>query len=92
MSTPAKLRFRARGTALVPHYEREQAGIRCFVGRKFVEVQPGQYGFEPMSEAAEVPYRSEYVKHCADGDLEPADEATAKACGVEMASKAGKKA
>lgn len=86
MGHPASLRFRAKGTALVPNYEFEAAGIRAFVGRKFVPVEgePGRYGFAPLAEDVEVPYRAEYVKACKEGDLYPADEATAKACGAKF--------
>jgi hypothetical protein len=84
MGNPASLRFRARGTALVPNFEYEAAGVRAFIGRKKVEVQPGQLGFAPLDEAVETPYRQEYVKACKDGDLWAADEATAKACGVKF--------
>ena len=80
--TPKKLRFHARGEALVQDFERMEAGIKAFLGRKYQEVEPGVWGFVPTNEAAEVPYKAEYVKACKDGDLLPADEATAKACGV----------
>lgn len=82
--TPKKLRFQARGTALVQNHERLEAGIKSFVGRKFKEVEPGQHAFVPTGEAEEVAYRAEYVKACKDGDLYPADEGTAAACGVEF--------
>jgi len=82
--TPKKLRFRARGTALVQNLERLEAGIKSFIGRKFVQADFEQWGFEPTGEAEEVAYRAEYVKACKDGDLDPADEATAKACGVSF--------
>lgn len=85
MTTPATLRFRARGTALVPNHERELGGMRAFIGRKFVEVKPGQHGFKPSDEPDEtVPYRHEYTKACKDGDLWASDEETAKACGVKF--------
>jgi len=84
MSTPSTLRFRARGTALVPNHEHEAAGVRSFVGRKLIEVKPGVYGFDPTNSAVELPYRSEYVKYCRDGDLYAADAGTAAACGVEF--------
>jgi hypothetical protein len=82
--TPKKLRFRARGDALVQNFDRMEAGIKSFLGRKYEEVEPGVWGFRPTGEAEEVKYRSEYVKECKDGDLYPADEATAKACGVSF--------
>lgn len=80
----SKLRFRARGTALVQDFERLEAGIKAFVGRKWLEVEPGVWGFAPKSEDDEVPYRAEYVRACAEGDLWPADAETAKACGVKF--------
>lgn len=79
MSTPEKLRFRARGTALVPNLDRITQPP-TFVGRVYKEVSPGKWGFAPVDEDTEVPYRAEYVKACADGDLYPADEETAAAC------------
>jgi hypothetical protein len=82
--TPKKLRFRARGNALVQNHERLEARIKSFVGRTYVEVEPGQFGFKPTGADEEVAYRAEYVKACKDGDLYPADEATAEACGVSF--------
>lgn len=78
------LSFRARGTALVQNHARLEAGIKAFVGRKFVEVSPGVWGFAPTGQAETVEYAAEYVKACADGDLWPADQATADACGVPL--------
>jgi len=83
----SKLRFRARGTALVQNFERLEAGIKSFVGRKFEEVQTDdgpRMAFKPTDEADEVQYCAEYVKACKAGDLWPADEATANACGVSF--------
>lgn len=88
--TPKKLRFRARGDALVQNYERLEAGIKSFIGRKFVQVDEEQWGFSPTGEDDEVAYRAEYVKACKDGDLWPADAATAAACGVAFDSNFGK--
>lgn len=79
-----KLRFRARGTALVQNLQKLEANIKSFIGRKFVEVSPGTHGFVPTGEAEEVAYYAEYVKACKDGDLWAADEETAAACGVEL--------
>jgi hypothetical protein len=73
----SKLKFRARGSALVRNIALHEAGIRAYVGRKYVEVTPGQFGFAPVDEDVEVDARPEYIKACADGDLYPADEATA---------------
>lgn len=82
MIPPEKLRFRARGTAMVQNHERLDAGINAFVGRKFgpVKDKPGRFGFDATNETEEVPFRAEYVKACADGDLWAADEETAKHC------------
>jgi hypothetical protein len=33
MPLPEKLRFRARGSALVTDYEKQEEGVRCYVGR-----------------------------------------------------------
>lgn len=82
--TPKKLRFRARGEALVQNFERLEAGVKSFVGRKYLEVSPGQWGFAPTNAAEEVAFRAEYVKACKEGDLYPADAATASACGVSF--------
>jgi hypothetical protein len=79
-----KLRFRARGSALVQNFERLEAGIKSFVGRKYVEVNPGEWGFKPTDQAEEVPYRAEYAKACKDGCLYAADAETAAACGVSF--------
>lgn len=77
-----KLRFKASGEAMVQNLDRLEAGIKSFIGRKFVEVSSGQFGFVPTGSFEEVPYRAEYVKACKDGDLLPADEETALACGM----------
>lgn len=87
--TPKKLRFRARGDALVQNFERLDAGIKSFVGRKYLEVEPGQWGFKPTDEAEEVAYGAEYVRACQEGSLWAADEETAKACGVKFDSNFG---
>lgn len=79
-----KLRFYAAGNALVQNFERLEAGIKSFVGRKYKEVEPGVWGFVPSEVPEEVKYGAEYVKACKDGDLLPADEETAKACGVSF--------
>lgn len=87
--TPKTLRFRARGEALAQNHERLEANIKSFIGRKYIEVEPGQWGFAPTGEAEEVAYRADYVKACKDGDLWAADQATADACGVAFDSTFG---
>ncbi len=78
------LRFRARGTALVQNYEAMEARIKRFIGRRYLEVEPGVFGFVPTGETDEVKYGAEYVRACKDGDLWPADLETAQACGVSF--------
>jgi len=46
-------------------------------------IEPGQWGFIPTSAEVTVPNRAEYIKALKDGDLLAADDATAKAAGVE---------
>ncbi len=82
--TPKKLRFRARGDALVQNFDRMEAGIKSFIGRKYQEVEPGVWGFVPTGDSEEVFYRAEFVKACKEGDLFAADKETAKACGVSF--------
>ncbi len=77
---PKTLRFYAKGTALVCDNERLENGVKAFIGRRYTEVEPGVWGFAPTAEPQEVPYSAEYVKACGDGDLSPADAATAEAC------------
>lgn len=83
-----KLRFRARGNALVQNHAKLEAGVKAFIGWKYTEVEPGRWGFVSTEEVEEVEYRAEYAKACKDGDLLPADEATAKVCGVAFAPEA----
>lgn len=93
--TPKKLRFRARGDALVQNFARLEAGIKSFVGRKYVCVngdpskEDAQWGFKPTGEDEEVAYAAEYVRACKEEALWAADEATAKACGVKFDSNFG---
>ena len=79
--TPKKLRFSARGTAMVQNLQKLEANIKSFIGRKYVEVSPGVWGFTPNG-VEEVEYTTEYVRACKEGDLHPADQDTATACGV----------
>lgn len=83
------LRVRAKGTALVTNYEALDAGTKRYVGWKHEQQPSGEWAFVTSGEET-VPYRAEYVMAVKDGDLEVADEATAKICGV-AAAKAPKK-
>ena len=88
------LRVRARGTALVQDYAAMEAGIRRYIGRKadpkYIDPEKSQgLAFVPTDEVFEVAghhlqWRHEYARHVAHGDLWPADEATAKECGVSF--------
>lgn len=78
----AKLRFYARGTALVTDVHAQERGIRRFIGRRWQEVLPGRWAWVPTGEPQTVDYHGDLVKACRDGDLWAADEATAKACRV----------
>ena len=78
------LRFRARGTALVTHFEKLDAGVRSFVGRKLVQIGKDSFGFAPTGADEEVPYRAEYVHECQEKNLWAADQETAVMCGVEF--------
>ncbi len=60
----------------------QSRGVRRFIGRRWQEVAPGEWAWCPTGEAQEVDYHADLVKACFDGDLWPADEATAKACKV----------
>ena len=95
----AKLRVLAKGMAMVPYYESFDAGgRRRFVGRKHDAtlgaafrdengVEHRQGGFPPSHSPVqphEVDDRAEYRQHVREGDLWPADEATAAACGVRF--------
>ena len=82
MAIPKTLRVRAHGDALVHNYERAAVGTLSFVGREYKEVEGGGYAFVPTTTDTEVPCRVEYVRALQSGDLEPADEATAKAAGL----------
>lgn len=83
-----KLRFLARGTAHVSDFDAldRPMPLRRFIGRKLQAVPeaPGRYAFVPTGKSEEVNARPEIIKAAKDGELWPADEATAKACGVEF--------
>lgn len=84
-----RLRFMARATALVTDPSALERGIRRFIGRRWQEVEAGRFAWVPTGEAQSHEYHRDLVKACRDGDLWPADEATAKACGVGFDPKFG---
>lgn len=81
----AKLRFYARGTALVADVHAQEHPthpVRRFIGRRWQEVLPGQWAWCPTEKPQECDYHHDLARACRDGDLWPADEETAKACGA----------
>lgn len=86
-----KLRFVAKGTACVPdpHGAESTPMRRGIVGRAHKEVEPGKWAWVRNDQPAELPYHHDLRKAVMDGDLWPADEATAKACGVAFDPKFG---
>lgn len=78
------LLLRARGESLCSDYGALKAGVRRFVGRKLVEVEPGQFGFAPTNESEKHSYRHEYVREVQMGCLWAADAATAELCSVKF--------
>ena len=82
-----RLRFYARGTALVADVhaqEHPKHATRRFIGRRWQEVMPGRWAWCPTEAPQECEYHHDLTRACRDGDLWPADEATAKACGVSF--------
>lgn len=79
---PGRLRFYARGTALVTDPHAAERGVRRFIGRRWQEVDRGRWAWAPTEKPQEVDYHADLAKACRDGDLWPADEATAKALKV----------
>lgn len=79
-----RLRFYCRGTALVTDVDAQARGVRRCIGRRWQEALPGQWAWAPTGKPQEVDYHPDLVKACFDGDLWPADEATAKVCKVSF--------
>lgn len=87
-----KLNVRAVGTAMVPDYEAHEHGRLRFVGRKFVRGDAAKgtpAHFAPLPDPVQVPCRAEYIAELREGTLEPADEATAVAAGIQFGAKPG---
>lgn len=79
-----KLCVRAKGSALVTDYERLDAGVKKFVGRKLVDLSNQEFAFIPTEESELVPDRAEYRRAVCDGELWAASPDTAKKCGVRF--------
>jgi len=87
------LKVRATGDALVLDLESMEAGVRKFVGRKFVTTPDGRHGFELEGNgSAELPNTEAYRYAVRCGDLVPADRATAQECGVKWVSPSASRA
>lgn len=80
-----QLRFYARGTALVADVHAQEHPthpVRRFIGRRWQEVAPGEWGWCPTEAPQSVEYHHDLARACRDGDLWPADAETAKALNV----------
>ena len=73
------------GNALVTDFEALEAGFKRFIGRKFDATVGDSGGFVPVKGSVEIPNNGEYIHALRAGDLEPADEYTAKLCGKPFA-------
>ncbi|KYF87789.1 hypothetical protein BE20_24910 [Sorangium cellulosum] len=69
---------------MVPDFEAMEAGILRFVGRKHDPAVGVNGGWVPSEEPVTVPLRAEYVQEVQAGSLAPADEETARLCGVSF--------
>lgn len=78
------MRFRAVAGHMVVNETAAAARVRRYIGWKYSEVEPGLWGFVLSKDADEVPFHEDYPKYLREGALLPADEDTAKACGVEF--------
>ena len=79
MKKPDKLKLFAVGDKLINDLDALKRGISRYIGRKW---DASLKGFPPADEPSVVPTSIEYVKMVQQGDLAPADEETAKYCGV----------
>jgi hypothetical protein len=73
------VRVYARGASLVPDFDAadREPPIRRMIARTYSQVSPGQWGWTPSAEPQAVSKRAEIARALADGDLVPADAATA---------------
>jgi hypothetical protein len=82
MKKPDKLKLRAVGNKLINDHDALDAGTCRYIGRKWDSSLKGY----PATEPSVVRPLPEYVIAVQNGDLAPADEATAKYCGVPFIS------
>ena len=76
-----KVKFKAVGTALVSDIDAMNANTRRYLGRKW---DPQLRAYVPVDNYPAVAFHAEYLDAVRSGDLEPADEETAKLCGVSF--------
>lgn len=85
------LKVKAVQNRLQPNFAAFEAGVRRFVGCRFDQTLGekdskgvAQGGFLMLEEGEEVPMIAEYVQAVKQGDLLPADQETARLCGVKF--------
>ncbi len=66
-----------------PHGTESTPQRRRCIGRRHEQVKPGQWGWVATGKVEEIEYHHDISKAITDGDLWPADEATARACSVK---------
>lgn len=88
-----KLRLRAKGDLLCADYDAFESGTKRFIGRKHDPSIGHEFrdedgtikrtgGWPSTGEHQEVHFRAEYLQAVREGDVWPADEETARICGV----------
>lgn len=78
------LSLKARGSALVSDYEAMEHGVRRYIGRRAVTQPSGQVAWVPVDEPENKSALAEYIDAVRRGELEAADEMTARLSGVEF--------
>jgi len=78
------LKVKSSVNGLVTNYEAMGGNARRYVGRSFDPTSGPNGGWVLKTEPEEIPYRAEYMQAIRDGDLIPADKATADYCGVKF--------
>jgi len=76
------LTVKAAGSAMVPDYAALEAGVLRFIGRRHDATVGPNGAWVPTGEAVTIPASAEYLQEVKAGALVPADEATARVCGV----------
>ncbi len=78
----ATFKVYAAGTAMVSDYEALATNVRRYIGRTYDPSLGVAGGWVPKQEPQTISDRAEYRQAIKEGDLLPADRATALACGV----------